>query len=331
MMFGVFELIIIAGVCLVPAAIVTAVMIALLSRQSREWRNGLHVFFWTVVALLIVGLPVVVGSLFLWTMRSASLLPPGIVAPTDAFDRSRELEIEPQMPPKVIPLQETVDVEPESTTTSESAAREAGEQAAEPEAVEHGDDAPTSTEDESGASDAVSARPQWVGGEPKMVDGVYQWPISVGPYLSEGECRARLRDEVEHAITRYVAECEGEAVAVRLPWSYVEEHLLADTYLETREVNISSTDRQPVVILHALLRFDHQANATIRDAALRVKYTNRALTAAAGLGGLLWLLSLVWAYLRIDIATKGRYRGRLRLALAAVMAVPVIAAALVIA
>ncbi|RMF99634.1 MAG: hypothetical protein D6741_08145 [Planctomycetota bacterium] len=326
---GIFELIIVFGIFLVLVVIPVTLAAVLLSGHSSGEGRGFSVVGGILAALLIFGIPIAIGAVFLWGMRVSSQQKV-IMNDSDDLDRSLEWRIEPVVPSQGGSIQKQAEVTSESPGSIDVPAPDASEPAEEvsPDG-EEGDAAPA--EDTSNTPVAEPALPTWVGAEPKMIDGAYVWPISVGPCLNEMECRAQLPGEVEKVITRYVAECEGEAADVRLPWSYVEKHILTDTYLETRDVNISPTERQPVVILHALLRFDHQANAMIRDAALRGNYARRALATAAGFGGVLWLLSLVWAYLRIDIATKGRYRGRLRLALAAVIAVPAVAAVLLIA
>ena len=64
--------------------------------------------------------------------------------------------------------------------------------------------------------------------------------------------------------------------------------------------------------IHLLLRFDQKAKEFISDAIHDRLFTNRASVAGVGFIGLWLILAVCWGYLKLDLATKGAYRTRLR-------------------
>lgn len=173
-----------------------------------------------------------------------------------------------------------------------------------------------------------SPRPAWVDREPQLVDGVYEMPISVGPYLTIDECRAKLPEELHKAVSEYVKRHHPGTKAsqqVRLPLDYIQQHLVQAQWEERKQFSVG-----PMMRLHVLLGFDRQASERIRETWTRLVVQERiAVLAVIGTVALL-LLATVYGYLRADLATGGRYRGRLRLAATTAMAL-VIAAVVLIA
>jgi len=71
--------------------------------------------------------------------------------------------------------------------------------------------------------------------------------------------------------------------------------------------------------LHALLRFDGQTDKLLQSQWGETLAMGRVVGSGAILGAVLVLLTVVWGYLKIDLATAGAYRWRLRLAAAALI------------
>ncbi len=157
-------------------------------------------------------------------------------------------------------------------------------------------------------------RPPWVDTLPQQIAGVYRMPTAVGPYATRGECERELPKELRAAMDEYVELYLGpKAVGrVMLPLSYVQENVVREDWLETRQVAVSPTKQIPMVRLHVLLEFDRGVNARLDEAWHRA-VIHRKLWALGTAGTvLLMCLSAFWGYLRIDLATAGAYRRRLR-------------------
>lgn len=182
-----------------------------------------------------------------------------------------------------------------------------------------------------GEENGQTALPVWVDQQPGMVDGAYQMSVSIGPYTSEVECLRELSPAVSAAVEDYIARYldEDTGVRVSLPWQYIEEHVIADRVFQKRMVDISTSERAEMVQMHVLLRFNHQTNAQIRQAVQEQTHLQHVMIAGFVAAGLLWLICVLWSYLRLDLATQGRYRKWLRLAVAVLMLLPVSAVILI--
>jgi len=175
-------------------------------------------------------------------------------------------------------------------------------------------------------------RPDWVEAEPRKVGGAYQMAIAVGPYSTRLECDRELPEELNRAIDEYVSVYIGPRACghVRLPLQYIQDEIVKENWLEQKQVVISPKGQIPekrvaMAQLHVLLEFDHAVNARIQEAWNTVVVRERLYGVGALTATLLVLLSTVYGYLRIDLATGGAYRGRLRLAAAAVILIAIVA------
>jgi hypothetical protein len=160
------------------------------------------------------------------------------------------------------------------------------------------------------------ARPAWVDAPPRSVDDAYEMSITVGPYTTRAECDAKLPEALHEALGRYVDICLGDEppVGVRLPPDELRDRLVKDRWEETRQYSVG-----PMIRLHVLLRFDREFKERVLEQRRRAIVADRlgAIAFLATIG--LILLATVFAYLKVDLATDGFYRGRLRLATAAVI------------
>jgi hypothetical protein len=175
---------------------------------------------------------------------------------------------------------------------------------------------PLAEEPSAGEEPADDDRPDWVDAAPHRAGGVYRMPIMVGPYTTRLECDAKLPDELRNAIDAYVTDYIGPEASgrVRLPSDYVREHVARETWQQTKRFSVG-----PMVQLHVLLEFDREVNARLDEQWHRAMVAERLGGAGTlAVAGFL-LLSAVWGYLRVDLATGGAYRGRLRLAAGAAM------------
>ncbi len=177
---------------------------------------------------------------------------------------------------------------------------------------------------------ALAAKPEWVEAPPRKVGDAYQMTCAVGPYASRLECDAKLPEAVQKLIDEYAEIAIGPEARgqIRLPWDEVQQWK-KDEWEEPRQVALSAVEQVPMVTLHVLLELDRQAQARIQKAWQQAQVAKRVAAAGALMGVLLFALTGTWAYLRIDLATGGRYRWRLRaLAIAVALGLGFLLAAL---
>lgn len=195
-----------------------------------------------------------------------------------------------------------------------------------------GESAPSPAASDKAAITAAAAdRPDWVEAASSKVGAAYQMTVKVGPYETRVECDRDLPAHLQAAVDRYAAAYLGHDTdgKVRLPLDYLQGKTVKAEWEEPTKVLITPKEKPPeyvpMILLHVLLEFDHEANARIQDQWDKVIVNDRLL----GVGGLtaavLLLLSAVYGYLKIDLATGGKYRGRLRLAAAGLILLVLVA------
>ena len=158
--------------------------------------------------------------------------------------------------------------------------------------------------------------PAWVDAEPDRHGSDYHMPIALGPYTTRSECDRYLDGALTSAVQKYVATHVGPRASGRVRFSpdFLEERILKEQYEEWNDYSVGR-----MVTLHALLVFDRQMNTRLQEDWKRIVINERLWRVSALALPFLLLLSAVYAYLRIDLATAGSYRGRLRLAAGAVI------------
>ncbi len=144
----------------------------------------------------------------------------------------------------------------------------------------------------------------------RVLEGSYQMVVKAGPYETREECESSLPTALERGVRQFIARDLGEEAAgrIRLPLEFIATRVVKDQV--TEPVN---TSFGPMVQVHALLRFDREVQARIHEEWNRILVNRRLWYAGGALSGVLLLLSVVYGYLKADLATQGAYRGRLRL------------------
>jgi len=152
------------------------------------------------------------------------------------------------------------------------------------------------------------ARPEWVESRPQRVGDGYQMSITVGPYTSRMECDAHLPAALQAAVEEYLSVYLGPnwSGRIRLSADVLQSQLVKDQWEETIQTSVG-----PMVQLHVLLQFDARFRQTVSTLRDRTIVARRLWLAGTGLGVALAWLALAFAFLRIDEATAGAYRGRL--------------------
>jgi len=170
---------------------------------------------------------------------------------------------------------------------------------------------------------AAEKRPAWVDATPSRVGDTYQTCITVGPYTSRMECDARLPAALEAGVADYTEIFLGRDAAgrVRLPEDYVRKQIVKQEWEETIQASFG-----PMIQLHVQLEFDKQDRELIEKQWQQSIVAGRLWYTSLSVAGGLALMGLLFLGMKIDLATKGAFRGRLFFAAAAtVMAVAVAA------
>jgi hypothetical protein len=182
----------------------------------------------------------------------------------------------------------------------------------------------------SAASPAPAKKPpDWVSQPSQMLGDTYQTTIVVGPFTTWQECEDDLPAELQKALNRYVETCLGQpagAHPVRLPYEFFRDQVVKGKW---EEIGPSSVG--PMARLYVLLQFDRKVKDRILDEYRRNVVVGRLWITGGGLAGVLWLLAVMYGYLRFDLKTGGLYRRRLRFAAVLAILGPVAAALLVVA
>jgi hypothetical protein len=175
---------------------------------------------------------------------------------------------------------------------------------------------------------ATKPEPAWVKATPGMVGDAYQMAIVVGPWKTRQECDTELPDELRKALFTYAKTYLGSPLRgdISLPHpDYLRRQLVKEEWEEVRETSVG-----PMTQLHVLLRFDNNINNLIIASQQRGVVTDRIWTVGTALAAGFWFLGVLYGYLKIDLATGGRYRSRLRIAAVLAILVPVAAALAVV-
>ncbi len=165
-------------------------------------------------------------------------------------------------------------------------------------------------------SAASATRPPWVDAPPSTTSEAYEIAVKAGPWKTPEECQEALDEQIAGAIDDYVARWIGDHARgqVVLPADYVRRFLIKDQWLE--KINTSLGE---MYNLHALLAFNRQIDGRLRDAWNETVAAARLVLAVFVFLGTILPLSVIYGYLRIDQATGGVYRRRLRLAAAGIL------------
>ena len=170
------------------------------------------------------------------------------------------------------------------------------------------------------------SRPAWLDefDAPVVRDGVYYHPVSSGLYASREECQRALDRQIERAMWSVLDRFFSTGFQVGPPAAadkaFIHDKIVQETWLETDEKTAVGEMYQ----LHALLRVDPGVRAVLRDKMAAHYGQRQQQERLFGVGGVaaivLALVAAIFGYLKIDTATKGYYSGRLKLALAVVVA-----------
>ncbi len=169
------------------------------------------------------------------------------------------------------------------------------------------------------ASDPAN-RPTWIDQAPGLDHAVYRLPVKSGLYSTPEECRHALAVATAQAVAHYgktyLADADSDMSDVlrRLPAGFGAKVIEQPIYAETVQVSVG-----PMQQFHALLEFDDDARAQLSEARRQAVIPRRFWWAASCFAAVIASMAVVLAALRLDLASDGKYRGRLRWATALVI------------
>jgi hypothetical protein len=210
------------------------------------------------------------------------------------------------------------------------------------ESAEQQDDAPgivldsddvrsdSSAEEESPGEPAIipPGRPYWVDGEPVREGRLHRTAVASGPHLRMLECRRALDRALRDATDEYIdwhLRRPNASTWVRYDVQYIKTNLLRpdNVYHELLQPSVG-----PMHQLHALLEFDEGFRQELDGRWEDFRATSRLLQIGLGSGLILAFVATLFAFFRVDTATRGYYTRRLQFAAAAAILAMIAAGAL---
>ncbi len=178
-----------------------------------------------------------------------------------------------------------------------------------------------------GSSAPSSKRPEWLD---RPVESTYQKVATAGPYSTRAECEDRFDDVLDTKVREFLRDYfrdEGEeaSAVIELPADFVRSRVVKEEFAETLNTSFG-----PMVQVHALLHFDRDVRDWFDHQWNQVRVYRRLWQFGLALASALMLLAVVYGYLKIDLVTRGAYRGRLSLASVVLLAILVAVGAWVI-
>ncbi len=154
-------------------------------------------------------------------------------------------------------------------------------------------------------------RPDWLDRAPGMQDQTYLVAVKSGLWSSGAECQEALDGAIARSVQQYLASFLGDdraAAQIEIEPAYLRQRLVKQpVYAETVEASVG-----PMHEWHALLEFDQDLRSDLRRMWDASKVSLRLRYAACGFGAVIAALGTLLAQLKLDLATRGMYRRRLR-------------------
>lgn len=174
------------------------------------------------------------------------------------------------------------------------------------------------------ADDLVRAsltRPSWVDAMPNRGDGIHTQVVSSGPHARVQDAYKALDNELKEetdAYVRWYLESDEAARIIDLDLQYIKKNLRDSelSHSETRDYSVG-----PMRTMYGRLEFDEKFRRQLDEQWRNEVSKNRLWVTALAGSGVFVLLLTVFAYFRLDTATRGYYTGRLQfLTVAAILA-----------
>jgi hypothetical protein len=162
----------------------------------------------------------------------------------------------------------------------------------------------------------IPQRPEWVGSK-QTIDDVFQQGVSSALELRPNQTRASLDQRLVQAVDDYIRQYLGNDQATMFIHYDAAEirRLLADSSTEFSDVVETSAGKMHQS--HVLLKITPEFRAALDARWQQVVQYARVLSTSGIALGVLVMLGMLFAYFRVDNATKGYYTRRLQMLLVA--------------
>ena len=164
------------------------------------------------------------------------------------------------------------------------------------------------------ASSSNEQRPEWLDKPAEFSpDGTYTVVVRTNPYLrmqdARREIESKMRQEAREFVEMITRRRMSSRSHSRLPWDYISSKAKVADY---QEITHSTGAGANMFVVHTQLKFTPKLQGEIEWIVEQSQVSQRTgfLVMIAGL--VLALIGVVYAYLRLDTATKGYYTWRLR-------------------
>lgn len=158
-------------------------------------------------------------------------------------------------------------------------------------------------------------RPDWLEQKPSIERGTHHIAVKAGPHFRMRQCQLDLEEELKSATSEFIndyLEHSRAATLIGFQSKEIRRQLVRQTFEEQLMTSVG-----PMHQAHALLEFDASFLQDLGERWQRVKAACRLIQTASGSGIVLLLVATLFAYFKLDTATKGYYTGRLQFAAAA--------------
>jgi hypothetical protein len=160
-----------------------------------------------------------------------------------------------------------------------------------------------------------AAKPTWINAEPRLVGDRYEISVASDPKLTASEAQADLLAKNQFATRKYIDDLLNEAAdQVQLNSDFIAKRIQRETYLEPVKLTVGD-----MIIAHSLLVFDNGVRDEFRQQAKALEVGNSMAQAGVIAGAVLFVVGVVFGYLKLDTLTRGYYTVRLQLAAAALI------------
>jgi hypothetical protein len=185
--------------------------------------------------------------------------------------------------------------------------------------------------DEAGTAGSTAPRaseePDWVTRLPERAGNIYRRTVVSEPYSTNEECYEQLEHELMVATGQYLDDLVGSGEApehgtrrlerLGINAGYVRANICEDDYREYLDSSVNEIAGSSIGAMrriHVLLEFDEAVQSYLKREWKDHLLEERLAVVGGGAMAVLSLVGLVFAYLRIDTATRGFYTRHLQVA-----------------
>lgn len=179
------------------------------------------------------------------------------------------------------------------------------------------------------AATPTPALPEWVSQAPNISDGVTYMTVTSGQFSTIEEAEADALEKAAVTLTDYLHQTDPETAGWSVPMALARKYAIHDRAVETIR-----RDFGPITAamhrLHLQVELSSSVREKLKEPWQASMVEHRLVTLAAMIGLITLFLGTTASYFRLDTATHGQYRGRLKVAAASMAVAGTAAASMII-